>query len=79
MKFADAQNGLAAIPKVPAAGWGQILSYMASARPRTTSPPGTAASKGNFGFIVRTSPGVGMSIKSRCMRPDKPAGDVRLL
>eukprot|EP00437_Effrenium_voratum_P003080 CAMPEP_0181434966 /NCGR_PEP_ID=MMETSP1110-20121109/20090_1 /TAXON_ID=174948 /ORGANISM="Symbiodinium sp., Strain CCMP421" /LENGTH=193 /DNA_ID=CAMNT_0023558487 /DNA_START=73 /DNA_END=651 /DNA_ORIENTATION=+ len=29
LKFADVPNGLAAISKVPAAGWGQILAYMA--------------------------------------------------
>ncbi|CAE7942456.1 unnamed protein product, partial [Symbiodinium sp. KB8] len=29
LKFADVPNGLAAISQVPAAGWGQILAYMA--------------------------------------------------
>ena len=29
LKFADVPNGLAAISKVPVAGWGQILAYMA--------------------------------------------------
>ncbi|CAK9099696.1 Caroteno-chlorophyll a-c-binding protein (Fragment), partial [Durusdinium trenchii] len=28
LKFADVPNGLAAVSKVPAAGWGQILAYM---------------------------------------------------
>ena len=29
LKFADIPNGLAAIGKVPVAGWAQILAYMA--------------------------------------------------
>ena len=55
MKFADVPNGLAAISKVPAAGWGQILAYMAFCEVSQDQSPGTAASKGDFGFKVLTS------------------------
>jgi hypothetical protein len=55
LKFADVPNGLAAISKVPAAGWGQILAYMAFCETSQDQSPGTAASKGDFGFKVLTS------------------------
>eukprot|EP00445_Apocalathium_hangoei_P035413 CAMPEP_0203957476 /NCGR_PEP_ID=MMETSP0359-20131031/89322_1 /ASSEMBLY_ACC=CAM_ASM_000338 /TAXON_ID=268821 /ORGANISM="Scrippsiella Hangoei, Strain SHTV-5" /LENGTH=586 /DNA_ID=CAMNT_0050891329 /DNA_START=51 /DNA_END=1808 /DNA_ORIENTATION=- len=55
LKFADVPNGLAAISKVPAAGWGQILAYMAFCELSQDQSPGTAASKGDFGFKVLTS------------------------
>jgi hypothetical protein len=38
LKFKDVPNDLAAISKVPAAGWGQNLAYLTFARPRRTSP-----------------------------------------
>merc|ERR1711966_63143 len=48
-------NGLAAISKVPAAGWGQILAYMAFCETSQDQSPGTAAAAGDFGFKVLTS------------------------
>ncbi|CAE7466092.1 FCPF, partial [Symbiodinium necroappetens] len=55
LKFADIPNGLAAISKVPQAGWGQILLYMAYCEVSQTQEPGTAAYAGDFGFKVLTS------------------------
>ena len=55
LKFADVPNGLAAISKVPAAGWGQILAYMAYCEVSQDQSPGTLASTGDFGFKVLTS------------------------
>ena len=48
-------NGLAAISKVPAAGWGQILAYMAFCEVSQDQSPGTPAAAGDFGFKVLTS------------------------
>ena len=48
-------NGLAAISKVPAAGWGQILAYMAFCEVSQDQSAGTAAAAGDFGFKVLTS------------------------
>ncbi|CAL1143129.1 unnamed protein product [Cladocopium goreaui] len=55
LKFADVPNGLAAISKVPAAGWGQILAYMAFCEVSQEQTPGSAAYAGDFGFKVLTS------------------------
>ena len=55
LKFEDVPNGLAAISKVPAAGWGQILAYMAFCETSQDQSPGTAAAAGDFGFKVLTS------------------------
>ena len=55
MKFADVPNGLAAISKVPAAGWGQILAYMAFCEVSQDQSAGTPAAAGDFGFKVLTS------------------------
>merc|ERR1712187_1773 len=55
LKFADIPNGLAAISKVPAAGWGQILAYGAFCELPQDQSAGTAASQGDFGFKVLTS------------------------
>ena len=55
LKFADIPNGLAAISKVPQAGWGQIILYMAFCEVSQTQEPGTAAYDGDFGFKVLTS------------------------
>ena len=55
LKFADVPNGLAAISKVPAAGWGQILAYMAFCEVSQDQSAGTAAAAGDFGFKVLTS------------------------
>ena len=55
LKFADVPNGLAAISKVPAAGWGQILAYAAFCEVSQDQSPGTPAAAGDFGFKVLTS------------------------
>ena len=55
LKFADVPNGLAAISKVPAAGWGQILAYMAFCEVSQDQSPGTPAAAGDFGFKVLTA------------------------
>jgi hypothetical protein len=55
IKFADVPNGLAAISKVPSAGWAQILAYMAFCEVSQDQSAGTAASQGDFGFKVLTS------------------------
>merc|ERR1712190_625235 len=55
LKFADVPNGLAAISKVPAAGWGQILAYMAFCEVSQEQTPGTDAYAGDFGFKVLTA------------------------
>ena len=54
LKFADVPNGLAAISKVPAAGWGQILAYMAFCEV-SQDQSGTAAAAGDFGWKVLTA------------------------
>ena len=48
-------NGLAAICKVPAAGWGQILAYMAFCEVSQDQSAGTPAAAGDFGFKVLTA------------------------
>merc|ERR1712183_999551 len=55
LKFADIPNGLAAISKVPAAGWAQIVAYSAFCELSQDQSPGTAAAAGDFGFKVLTS------------------------
>jgi hypothetical protein len=55
LKFALVPNGLAAISKVPAAGWAQILVYMAFCETSRDQTPGTAAAAGDFGFKVLIS------------------------
>ena len=55
LKFADVPNGLAAISKVPAAGWAQILAYMAFCEVSQDQSPGTAAFAGDFGWKLITS------------------------
>merc|ERR1712190_660080 len=55
LKFADIPKGLAAISKVPVAGWAQILAYGAFCELSQDQSPGTAAAKGDFGFKVLTS------------------------
>ena len=48
-------NGLAAISKVPAAGWGQILAYMAFCEVSQDQSAGTPAAAGDFGCKLITS------------------------
>merc|ERR1712226_1077538 len=55
LKFADIPNGLAAISKVPAAGWAQIVAYGAFCELSQDQSPGTPAAAGDFGFKVLTS------------------------
>merc|ERR1712087_246851 len=55
LKFADIPNGLAALSKVPAIGWAQIIGYMAFCELSQDQSPGTAAAAGDFGFKVLTS------------------------
>jgi len=54
LKFADIPNGLAAISKVPAAGWGQILAYMAfcEVNPGAGSDVERGA-PGDFGWLTQ--------------------------
>ena len=55
LKFADIPNGLAAISKVPSAGWAQIILYMSFCETSQVQEPGTAAYAGDFGFKLLTS------------------------
>ncbi|KAL9139181.1 Light-harvesting complex [Amphidinium carterae] len=55
LKFADVPNGLAAVSKVPAAGWAQILGYMAYCETSQDQSAGTPGAAGEFGFKVITS------------------------
>ena len=54
LKFADVPNGLAAISKVLAAGWGQILAYMAFCEVSQDQSAGTKASTGDFDSLPPT-------------------------
>merc|ERR1712190_702303 len=51
LKFADIPNGLAALSKVPAEGWLQILAYGGLCESREESAPGS----GDYGFKALTS------------------------
>merc|ERR1711881_566073 len=55
LKFADIPNGLAALSKVPAAGWGQIVAYCAFCELSQDQAAGTSAAKGDFGWKLLTS------------------------
>eukprot|EP00437_Effrenium_voratum_P033322 CAMPEP_0181481164 /NCGR_PEP_ID=MMETSP1110-20121109/44172_1 /TAXON_ID=174948 /ORGANISM="Symbiodinium sp., Strain CCMP421" /LENGTH=259 /DNA_ID=CAMNT_0023606651 /DNA_START=74 /DNA_END=850 /DNA_ORIENTATION=- len=56
LKFADVPNGLAAISKVPAGGWTQILLYMSWCEVSRGAGSDIASGKpGDFGFYVLTS------------------------
>merc|ERR1719356_1176269 len=55
LKFADIPNGLGAISKVPAAGWGQIVAYGAFCELSQDQSAGTAAAAGDYGWKVITS------------------------
>merc|ERR1712187_601121 len=50
LKFSDVPNGLAAISKVPVAGWVQIFAYMAFCETSQSQKPGTPGAEGNLGF-----------------------------
>ncbi|CAE7946324.1 FCPF, partial [Symbiodinium sp. KB8] len=56
LKFADVPNGLAAISKVPAGGWTQILLYMAWCEVSRGAGSDIASGRpGDFGWYVLTS------------------------
>merc|ERR1712187_871625 len=55
LQFADIPNGLAAISKVPAAGWGQIVAYCAFCELSQDQSAGTSAAGGDFGWKLLTS------------------------
>ena len=55
LKFADIPNGLAAISKVPAAGWAQVLTYMARCEISQDQSAGSPGAKSDFGFKVLTA------------------------
>merc|ERR1712227_1084039 len=55
LSFADIPNGLGALSKVPAAGWGQIVAYCAFCELSQDQSAGTKAGAGDFGFKVITS------------------------
>merc|ERR1719333_1772661 len=55
LAFEDVPNGLAAISKVPAAGWGQIVAYAAFCELSQDQSAGTSAASGDFGWKLLTS------------------------
>eukprot|EP00438_Fugacium_kawagutii_P010403 Skav220403 [mRNA] locus=scaffold639:389144:392436:- [translate_table: standard] len=55
LKFADIPNGLAAISKVPAEGWGQILFWAFFCETSKSQAPGTPGAVGDFGWKLITS------------------------
>merc|ERR1719409_1423125 len=55
LRFDDIPNGLAAISKVPNAGWAQIFAYAAFCELSQDQSPGTPAASGDFAFKVLTS------------------------
>merc|ERR1719446_1563303 len=61
LKFEDVPNGLAAVSKVPAAGWAQILAYGAfcelsgPSTPAATTDGYADITPGDYGFKVLTS------------------------
>ncbi|KAL9139438.1 Light-harvesting complex-like, partial [Amphidinium carterae] len=55
LKYDDIPNGLGAISKVPAAGWGQMIAYAAFCELSQDQSAGTPAAEGDFGFKVLTS------------------------
>merc|ERR1712026_403496 len=56
LKFADIPNGLAAISKVPAAGWAQIVAYGAFCELSQDQSPGTPAAAGDFEVLTASGP-----------------------
>nr|AAO14680.1 chlorophyll A-C binding protein [Pyrocystis lunula] len=55
VKFADIPNGLAAISKVPALGWAQIVAYCGFCELSAGSDDWKTGTPGNFGWKVLTS------------------------
>merc|ERR1712203_763703 len=52
IKFADVQNGLGALSKVPALGWAQIIGYMAFCEISQDQSAGSSGAAGDFGWKV---------------------------
>merc|ERR1719206_816275 len=63
LKFEDIPNGLAAVSKVPVAGWVQIFAYCAYCEFSQDQSPGTAAYNGDLGWKVSTSNDSGVLTK----------------
>merc|ERR1712061_946372 len=55
LKFADIPNGLAAISKVPALGWAQIVAYSGFCELSAGSDDWKTGTPGDYGFEVLTS------------------------
>merc|ERR1712039_532843 len=55
LKFADIPNGLAALSKVPAIGWAQIIGYMALCEISADQSAGSPGAQGDFGWKLLTS------------------------
>merc|ERR1719387_1537955 len=55
LQFEDIPNGLGALAKVPALGWGQIIAYCGFCELSQDQSKGTPGSRGEFGFTVLTS------------------------
>merc|ERR1711920_297649 len=55
LKFADIPNGLAAISKVPALGWAQIVAYAGFCELSAGSDDWKTGTPGDYGFKVLTS------------------------
>merc|ERR1712061_288368 len=55
LKFADVPNGLAAIAKVPALGWAQVVAYCGFCELSAGSDDWKTGTPGDYGFKVLTS------------------------
>merc|ERR1719321_795298 len=55
LKFDDIPNGLAAISKVPGAGWIQIIAYAGFCETSQSQAPGTPGAAGDFNWKILTS------------------------
>lgn len=55
MKFADVPNGLAAVAKVPVAGWAQIAAYFGFVEFSGGFEDYKTGTPGDYGFKVLTS------------------------
>merc|ERR1712154_374569 len=55
LKFNDVPNGLAALSKVPALGWAQMIGYAAFCEISSDQAPGSSGAKGDFGWKLLTA------------------------
>merc|ERR1712150_48521 len=55
LKFADIPNGLAAVSKVPALGWAQMILYCGYCEVSQDHSAGTPAAQGDFGWKALTA------------------------